>query len=123
MEGFNFDNATEGEELNPSAYNPDDYPTKEELLDFISLNCNKPPVNIDLKELSINGVVKRDPMDMYLQSRHISSSNLKNALKTPRSFYYDYERVFEEKELSYWYASSPFHNQIVKSIYFIRHIV
>lgn len=98
MEGFNFDNATEGEELNPSAYNPDDYPTKEELLDFISLNCNKPPVNIDLKELSINGVVKRDPMDMYLQSRHISSSNLKNALKTPRSFYYDYERVFEEKE-------------------------
>ena len=42
--------------------------------------------------------MKRDPMEMYLQSKHISSSNLKNALKTPRSFYYDYERVFEEKE-------------------------
>lgn len=37
-------------------------------------------------------------MEMYLQSKCISSSNLKNALKTPRSFYYDWERVFEEKE-------------------------
>ena len=37
-------------------------------------------------------------MEMYLKSDHISSSNLKNALKTPRSFYYDYERTFEEKE-------------------------
>lgn len=88
----------EGEELNPSAYNPEDYPTKEEMLDFIYSNSHKPPVNIDLKELSVNGLVKRDPMEMYLKSKHISSSNLKNALKTPRSFYYDYERVFEEKE-------------------------
>lgn len=98
MIDFDLDNCAEGEELNPSAYNPEEYPTKEEMLDFISLNCNKPPINIDLKELSVNGMVKRDPMEMYLQSRHISSSNLKNALKTPRSFYYDYERVFEEKE-------------------------
>mgnify|MGYP001153461121 FL=1 len=98
MIDFNLDDCAEGEELNPSAYNPEDYPTKEEMLDFISLNCNKPPVNIDLKELSVNGVVKRDPMEMYLKSDHISSSNLKNALKTPRSFYYDYERTFEEKE-------------------------
>ena len=98
MEGFNINDMAEGEELNPSAYNPEDYPTKDEMLDFISLNCNQPPINIDLKELSVNGMVKRDPMEMYLQSKYISSSNLKNALKTPRSFYYDYERVFEEKE-------------------------
>lgn len=95
---YDLDNCAEGEELNPFAYNPEEYPTKEEMLDFISLNCNKPPINIDLKELSVNGMVKRDPMEMYLQSKYISSSNLKNALKTPRSFYYDYERVFEEKE-------------------------
>lgn len=95
---INLNDCEEGEELNPSAYNPADYPTKEEMLDFISLNCNNPPINIDLKELSINGLVKRDPMELYLKSDYISSSNLKNALKTPRSFYYDYERVFEEKE-------------------------
>ena len=77
MIDFDLNNMVEGEELNPSAYNPEDYPTKEEMLDFISLNCNKPPVNIDLKELSVNGVVKRDPMEMYLKSDHISSSNLK----------------------------------------------
>lgn len=98
MEGFNFDNVAEGEELNPSAYNPDDYPTKETVLDFISQNCNRKPINIDLKSLSVNGTVKRDSMETYLESRHISSSNLKNALKTPRSFYYDWERVFEEKQ-------------------------
>lgn len=98
MTDFDLNSMVEGEELNPSAYNPDDYPTKEELLDFIALNSHNLPVNIDLKSLSKNGVVKRDSMDMYLQSRHISSSNLKNALKTPRSFYYDWERVFEEKE-------------------------
>lgn len=98
MEDFDLNGFAEGEELNPSAYNPEDYPTKEEMLDFIYSNSHKPPVNIDLKGLSVNGVVKRDPMEMYLKSKHISSSNLKNALKTPRSFYYDYERVFEEKE-------------------------
>lgn len=86
MEAFDLNGFAEGEELNPSAYNPEDYPTKEEMLDFIYSNSHKPPVNIDLKELSVNGLVKRDPMEMYLKSKHISSSNLKNALKTPRSF-------------------------------------
>lgn len=98
MEGFNLHDLAEGEELNPSAYNPDDYPAKETVLDFIALNCNKRPTNIDLKSLSRNGTAKRDPMELYLQSKHISSSNLKSALKTPRSFYYDWERVFEEKK-------------------------
>ena len=51
-----------------------------------------------MKSLSVNGTVKRDSMETYLESKHISSSNLKNALKTPRSFYYDWERVFEEKQ-------------------------
>ena len=98
MEGINLHDLAEGEELNPSAYNPEDYPAKEVLLNFISLNSNRAPVNIDLKELSVNGMIKRDLMEFYLQSRHVSSSNLKSALKTPRSFYYDWERVFEEKE-------------------------
>lgn len=98
MMDFDLNNLAEGEELNPSAYNPEDYPTKEDVLDFISLNCNRPPVGIDLKSLSVNGSVRRDPMEMYLHSKHLSSSNLKNALKTPRTFYYDWERVFEEKQ-------------------------
>lgn len=95
---FNLNDLAEGEELNPSAYNPDDYPSKEDVLNFVLSHSNEPPINIDLKELSVNGIVKRDSMEMYLQSKHVSSSNLKNALKTPRSFYYDWERVFEEKE-------------------------
>ena len=49
MEAFDLNGFAEGEELNPSAYNPEDYPTKEEMLDFIYSNSHKPPVNIDLK--------------------------------------------------------------------------
>lgn len=95
---ISLDEYEEGAELNPSFFNPEDYPEKEVMLEFIGLHCNKPPVNIDLSNLSVNGVAKRDPMDIYLNSKSISSSNLKSALKTPRSFYYDYERVFEDKE-------------------------
>ena len=46
MEAFDLNGFAEGEELNPSAYNPEDYPTKEEMLDFIYSNSHKPPVNI-----------------------------------------------------------------------------
>ena len=84
MEAFDLNGFAEGEELNPSAYNPEDYPTKEEMLDFIYSNSHKSPVNIDLKELSVNGLVKRDPMEMYLKSKHISSSNLKKDRKSTR---------------------------------------
>ena len=77
MIDFDLNDCVEGEELNPSAYNPDDYPTKETVLDFIALNSHKKPINIDLKSLSVNGTVKRDSMETYLESKHISSSNLK----------------------------------------------
>ena len=43
MEAFDLNGFAEGEELNPSAYNPEDYPTKEEMLDFIYSNSHKPP--------------------------------------------------------------------------------
>ena len=59
MIDFDLNDCAEGEELNPSAYNPDDYPTKETVLDFIALNSHKKPINIDLKSLSVNGTVKR----------------------------------------------------------------
>lgn len=37
MEDFNIDDFSEGEELNPSAYNPEDYPTKETIRGFYRL--------------------------------------------------------------------------------------
>ena len=98
MIDFDLNDCAEGEELNPSAYNPDDYPTKETVLDFIALNSHKKPINIDLKSLSVNGTVKRDSMETYLESKHISSSNLKNALKTPRSFYYDWSEFLKKSK-------------------------
>lgn len=88
----------DGEELNPSSYNPDDYPEKEVMLEHIALNSNLPAFNIDLSNLSVNGVAKRDPMEIYLNSKHISSSNLKVVSNTPRSFHYDYNNVFKEPD-------------------------
>lgn len=99
---IDLDQLQEGHELNPLAYDPGKYPDLSEMLDFIELNQNKPAVNIDLKNLSINGEAKRDLMEYYLKSKNISSSNLKCALKSPRTFFYDWEGVFEEKDKSHF---------------------
>ena len=37
MIDFDLNDCAEGEELNPSAYNPDDYPTKRNSFGFYSL--------------------------------------------------------------------------------------
>lgn len=113
-----FENMTEGEELNPSAYNPEDYPSKESLLEYISLNCNESVVPIDLKELSENGTVKRDSMEIYLKHPSISSSNCKKALVSPRAFYYDYEKVFEEKKKPCFELGTFAHMAFLEPMYF-----
>ncbi len=87
----------EDTELNPLAYNPDDYPTIEQVVDGILSN---EPVDIDLKSLSVNGRVVRDKMSKYLsKSDHIPSSALKEALRNPASFYFYMhdQSNFEEK--------------------------
>lgn len=99
MMDVDINNLAEGDELNPSAYNPEDYPGKEVMVDYIKRNMDRPAVIPDLRMLSVNGKVVKDSMDAYLKNRnHLSSSNLKNSLNTPRMFYYDYENVFEKKE-------------------------
>lgn len=87
-----------GKELNPFAYNLGDYTDKSVLIDFIKRNKDKPAHTINLQELSKNGLAIQDEMSTYLsQQGYISSGNLKNALKSPRSFWYDYQKVFVEK--------------------------
>lgn len=115
---FDFDSMVEGNELNPCAYNPNDYPSKDVMLDYISLNCNKSPVPIDLKELSINGTVKRDSMEIYLKNKSVSSSNIKKALISPRAFYYDYEKVFEEKKKTCFELGTFAHMAFLEPKYF-----
>lgn len=98
MIDYDINQLEEGEELNPSSYNPEDYPPKEELLSFILRNMDKDPVIPDLKALSVNGRIVRDEMEKYLSNPAFSSSNLKKALISPRSFFYDIENIFKEKK-------------------------
>lgn len=102
METPNLNNLTAGQELNPLAYASGDYPTKDVMLDFIMSHMDDEPVEINLTDLSISGEVVKDEMSTYLKAKHIGSSGLKECLKSPRAFYYDYMQAFDEKEKAHF---------------------
>lgn len=84
---MNLDQLEIGEELNPLAYDPQDYPTIDEVVGGILSNDR--PKEIDLKKLSKRGTVVRDTMTRYLSKHdHINSSALKEVLRNPASFYF-----------------------------------
>jgi len=103
MDGLiNLNELSVGKELNPLCFAEGDYPEKEVMIEFIERNHNKPPVDIDIEELSVNGEVVDDDMQTYLNTKRIGSSGLKEALKTPRAFFYDWEDTFEHEDKSYF---------------------
>ena len=91
-----------GKELNPFAYSPGDYPAKEVMIDFIEQHHEEPPTEIFLSELSLFGNVVKDDMETYLADKSIGSSGLKEVLKTPRHFFYDFENEFAPKQKDYF---------------------
>lgn len=95
---FNINDAEVGKEMNPLAYSPGDYPEKQVMIDFIELHHEDPAADIFLDELSINGNVVKDSMEEYLSAHQIGSGSLKEVLKTPRHFFYDWENEFTPKE-------------------------
>jgi hypothetical protein len=99
---FNLDNAeVMGEELNKLAFDPNDYPTIEDLIDGIFTKADETPVTLSLKKLSKNGVVESDTMEKYLAAKCNSSSALKEVIKNPAAYYFyvnDKENFEEEKK-------------------------
>ena len=93
---INLNDLSAGKELNPLCFAQGDYPEKEVMIEFIERNGNKPATEIDLEELTISGEVIQDEMQVYLNTKRIGSSGLKEALKTPRAIFYDWEDEFEE---------------------------
>lgn len=98
MENVNLNNLQAGQELNPLAFAPGDYPTKDVMLDFIFSNANNKATEINLDELSVNGDAVNDDMTTYLNKKYVGSSGLKKCLISPRAFYYDWNKLFEEDE-------------------------
>lgn len=95
-EFVNLNELEAGRELNPLCFAEGDYPEKEVMIEFIERNHEKPAVEIELKELAVNGEVIQDEMTEYLNKERIGSSGCKEALKTPRAFFYDWEETFEK---------------------------
>lgn len=99
---FNLENADViGEELNNMAYDPNDYPTIDELIQGVFTKADHEPVNISLKKLSKNGTVEADSMDRYLATKSNSSSALKEVIKNPAAYYFyvnDKDNFEEEKK-------------------------
>jgi PDDEXK-like domain of unknown function (DUF3799) len=84
-------------ELNPLAYDPDSYPGIDQLIDFMP-KAPKVPVAIDVKSLGKNGLVAVEEMETYLSRPAISSSALKEMLKTPAHYQYSVLNKDSEKK-------------------------
>ncbi len=93
-------NASLGDELNPLAYNPDEYPDMDTMLRFIEEQGNKPANTPKIEKLAKSGRIKAESMETYLADRSDSSSALKEVLKTPAHyrFYLDEKANFEVKK-------------------------
>lgn len=79
------ENASVGQELNPLAFDLADYASKHDVIARVLANDDR--VVIDPKDLSVNGTVIQDPMDVYLKTKAVSNSALKEALKTPLHYW------------------------------------
>lgn len=81
-------------ELNNLAYNPGDYPSLQDMLRSPEFNSSE-VFPIDLEELSLNGRIVADEMQTYLNNKSLSSSSLKEVLKTPLHY-----RFYQEQKHS-----------------------
>ena len=94
------ENATLGEELNPLAYDVDDYPPIEDML--ARVNASDDRIEINCEELSVNGTVVQDDMNVYLGTKAVSNSALKEALKSPLHYHFYMNDRTEKKDKSHF---------------------
>lgn len=88
----------DAKELNNLAYDPSEYPVLSDMLNSPEFNSDEIfPIN--LTELSVNGLVVQDEMQTYLNHKSISSSSLKEILKTPLHyrFYQEQKHIAPDK--------------------------
>lgn len=86
-------------ELNPFYFEPSDYPGIEDMLSSHQFNSDN-YTSIDLTSLSKKGIVIADEMETYLSKKNLSSSALKEVLKTPFhfKFYIDHKQKEKSKD-------------------------
>jgi len=126
LQDINIDDAgVLGVELNGMAFNPDDYPTAQEVIEGILVNQGNDPVKLNPKDLSINGRVVADKMERYLAAPYNSSSALKEVIKNPASyfFYVNEKKNFEKKDASHFELGTFCHSAFLEPELFDKVVV
>lgn len=72
------------------------YPTIEEFIALINENASKPPIDIDLEKLGVNGVFVKNSMEEYLSKKGVSSSIVAKVLISTKAAKYEYDNQEDE---------------------------
>lgn len=111
-----------GPEINPLAFNPDDYPSIQDMLESQAFNSDKVHA-IDLMSLSVNGQLLRDPMQKYLDNKSNGSSALKEVLKTPFHYAFYKEQKHKERPKSHFELGTFAHMAFLEEDLFDKVII
>lgn len=110
-----------GEELTPLQFDKAEYTPLDEFIETISGHIYdvdakgaRKKVRVSNKALSVNGRVVNDSMDKYLAAPFLSSSALKEVLKTPLHFFYYQHKTFRPKNTSHFELGTFIHSAFLE---------
>lgn len=116
-----------GEELTPLRFDRTEYTPLDEFVQIVGERLSetnkrgeRARVKVSNRALSVNGRVVSDAMDKYLASPNLSSSALKEALKTPLHFFYYQQKTFKPKDTSHFELGTFIHSAFLEPKKFDR---
>jgi hypothetical protein len=109
-------------ELNKLAYDPSAFPGLQEMLNSRQFNSPKFQT-IDLTALSVNGIIKQDPMAEYLAKKANSSSALKEVLKTPFHYLFYTQQKQQVPEKPHFELGTFAHMAFIEPDAFDKYII
>lgn len=99
----NLDLATVNEkELNPLLFDKADYTELSDFVRGIEILADQEAVILSVDDLSVDGIVCDEEMIDYLKNPSISSSDCKNALKTPLHYFHNKYSVLPKKSAEHF---------------------
>lgn len=95
------------------------YSTYEQMLEAIR-NLPSKPKRVSPRALSVNGQVVHDRMEKYLSDPGESSSLLKRAMESPRSYYLDRSKALPERDGRHFTFGTFAHSAILEPSLFAK---
>lgn len=121
------DTMREGEKLTPLQFDRTEYTSLDEFTQIVgerlarhNARGERPKVRVSNKALSTNGRVVNDTMEKYLSAAGLSSSAIKEALKTPLHFFYHQQRTFKKKNTEHFELGTFIHSALLEPKKFDR---